>query len=69
MLCNRTVHTISILILIFALLTTVPMCVAAGDSSPQDGSPGIQRDRFLLLDNRIVERTKNAKLYSFSFLP
>lgn len=62
MLCNRTVHMISILILIFALLTTVPMCAAMGDSSPQDGSPGIQRDRFLLLDNRIVERTKNAKL-------
>jgi len=38
------------------------VCPAIGDSSPQNGNPGIQRDRFLLLDNRIVERTKNAKL-------
>ena len=38
------------------------MCIAMGDSSSKDGNPGIQRDRFLLLDNRIVERTKNAKL-------
>lgn len=38
------------------------VCAAAGNSAAQDGNPGIQRDRFLLLDNRIVERTKNAKL-------
>ena len=38
------------------------ICAAAGNSSAQEGNPGIQRDRFLLLDNRIVERTKNAKL-------
>ena len=49
------------------MATTVTMvamlvCAAAGEIRPQKSNPGIKRDRFLLLDSRIVERTKNAKL-------
>lgn len=38
------------------------VCAAAGEIQPQKSNPGIKRDRFLLLDSRIVERTKNARL-------
>ena len=43
-------------------LLTGLVCAAAGEIPPQKSNPGIKRDRFLLLDSRIVERTKNAKL-------
>ncbi len=38
------------------------VCAATGEIPPQKSNPGIKRDRFLLLDSRIVERTKNARL-------
>jgi hypothetical protein len=54
---NVMVSTVAMVAILCGLI-----CAAAGNSSAQEGSPGIQRDRYLLLDNRIVEMTKNAKL-------
>ncbi|MDT8301995.1 MAG: hypothetical protein RQ760_10970 [Sedimentisphaerales bacterium] len=38
------------------------VCAVTGASASHQGNPGIKRGRFLLLDNRIVEQTKNARL-------
>ena len=43
-------------------LLTGLVCAAAGEIPSQKSNPGIKRDRYLLLDSRIVEKTKNAKL-------
>jgi hypothetical protein len=40
----------------------VLVCTAPAESLPTRGNPSIKRDRFLLLDDRIIEKTKNAKL-------
>jgi len=38
------------------------VCAVTGASAPHQGNPSIKRGRFLLLDDRIVEQTKNARL-------
>jgi len=38
------------------------VCTVTGASPPYQDNPSMKRDRFLLLDSRIVEQTKNARL-------
>lgn len=58
--CSRN-WTVTAAITIAAIFGGL-VCAATGGSGPQKGNPGAKRDRFLLLDARIVESTKNAKL-------
>ena len=37
-------------------------CAATEDRSPHEYDPGVKHDRFLLLDDRVVEATRNARL-------
>ncbi|HIJ54114.1 MAG TPA: hypothetical protein HPP66_13345 [Planctomycetes bacterium] len=59
--CRKKKNVIATTIAMVVVLGGL-VCTATGDSPLRQGNPGMKRHRFLLLDNRIIERTKNAKL-------
>ena len=61
LLCSKKRNVMATTVTMVAMLGGL-ICAAAGEIPPQKSNPGIKRDRFLLLDSRIVERTKNARL-------
>jgi len=58
---ERTRRTLAIMVTAVAMLSTL-VCAATGNGPSLKRHPGMERDRFLLLDGRIVEATRGARL-------